>query len=66
MSFLITNAVLQSESFNLSIGDPHRVVEMQLTAQVTGPDDCSNGFFINGRSFWPDSPNVVAWGHPLV
>ena len=66
LSFSLKNAVVTSETFSLSIGDPYRIVEIGLDVEVSGPDDCDNGFFINGRSFFPDMPHILAWGHPLL
>jgi hypothetical protein len=66
VKFTLKNVEIDSESFQNSIGDPHRMVTMQGSAQVAGPEDNTNGLFVDGKSFFPDAPHILAWGHPLV
>jgi hypothetical protein len=64
MAFYIKGAVLESEGFSSSIGD-NKVVDLNFSAQLGGPEESENGLFIYGSSFFPDRPRVVAWGNPL-
>jgi len=56
---------LLSETLSLSIGDPHRIVELSFDCQVAGPEDNASGLFIDGKAFFPDYPKILAWGLPL-
>ena len=62
----LKNVEIDSESFQSNIGDPHRIVTLQGSAQVAGPEDNSNGLFVDGKSFFPDAPHILAWGHPFA
>jgi len=62
MYFNIKNAHLNSESFDLNIGD-NKVVDIKFTASIAGPEDLNGGLFISGRSFIPNKPKIVSWGN---
>ena len=66
VSFVLKNVEIDNESMTNAVGDPHRMVTIQGTAQIAGPEDSTNGLFVNGKSFFPDAPHILAWGHPLV
>ena len=66
VTFTLKNVEIDSESFQSNIGDPHRIVTLQGSAQVAGPEDNSNGLFVDGKSFFPDAPHILAWGHPFA
>jgi hypothetical protein len=65
MAYYIKGAVLESEGFELAIGD-NKVVDLNFHAQISGPDDLDNGLFIFGSSFFADRPRILSWGDPLV
>tara|TARA_A200000159_G_C7324793_1_gene340444 strand:+ start:320 stop:1633 length:1314 start_codon:yes stop_codon:yes gene_type:complete len=64
MAFYIKGAVLDAEGFSSSIGD-NKVVDLNFSAQIGGPEDSDSGLFIYGSSFFPDRPRIVSWGQPL-
>jgi hypothetical protein len=64
--FTLKNVVLLDEGTSLSIGDPHRLVSLSFDCQVAGPEDNASGLFIWGKSFFPNYPKILAWGHPLT
>lgn len=66
ITFRLKNVVLISEGLDHSVSDPHRIVELELNCQIAGPEDNNSGLFIWGKSFFPDLPRILAWGHPLV
>jgi len=64
--FELKGAVLVSEGLEHSVNDPHRLVELEFNCQISGPEDNKSGLFIYGKSFFPDFPKILAWGHPLI
>jgi len=64
MYFNIKNARLNSESFTLDV-ENHKIVDIQFTASIVGPEDLNEGLFISGRSFLPNKPKIVSWGNPI-
>lgn len=65
VTFELRNVVLDSEILTNTVDDPHRLVELNLSCQISGPEDNSSGLFMKGKSFFPDMPKILAWGHPL-
>lgn len=64
MTFIIKNARVSSETFNLDISD-HKIVDLKFTSSIVGPDSRGEGLFISGRSFLPQKPKILSWGNPL-
>lgn len=64
MKYIIKGAVLESEGFSLNIGD-NKIVELTLSASVSGPEDKDAGLFIFGKSFLADKPSILSWGNLL-
>jgi hypothetical protein len=65
ITFRLKKVVLMSEGLEHSVNDPHRTVELDFNCQISGPEDLNSGFFIWGKSFFPDMPRILAWGHPF-
>ena len=65
--FYFKKAILDSESFNSSIAASGKLVEVKFSVSMTDPSkDFDEGFFMFGKSFFPDIPKIIAWGNPLI
>lgn len=64
MIFYFKGAMLDKESFDSSVSD-NKKVTLNFSVPVGGADDKDHGMFIFGKSFFPDRPNLLAWGNPL-
>jgi hypothetical protein len=66
VSFYFKNALLDSESLSQSIGDAGRTVDVSFSLPISDPTLSQHeGFYMFGKSFFPDRPKILAWGHPL-
>ena len=62
----LRGALIDTEAFNSSVDGSSKLVEISLSLPVASPDsNCDEGFFMFGKSFFPSSPKIVAWGQPL-
>lgn len=64
MRFVVKNVLVEEESFDLNLSDS-KIVKMKFTSSVAGNEDLSSGLFISAKSYMPDRPQILAWGHPL-
>lgn len=64
MAYYLRGAVLQNESFSSSISD-NKIVDLNFSVPIAGVDQKEKGLFIYGKSFFPDRPQLLAWGQPL-
>jgi hypothetical protein len=64
MAFYLKSAILDEESFTSSVSD-NKIVNLRFTVPVGGADDKDAGFFITGKSFFPERPNLLSWGNRL-
>lgn len=66
VGFYFKNALLDSESLSHSIGDSGRLVDVSFSLPISDPNFSHHeGFYMFGKSFFPDRPKILAWGHPL-
>ena len=66
VAFYIKDALLDSESFESSIQASAKLVELSFSVAMADPtQNCHEGFFMFGKSFFPEIPKIVAWGRPL-
>lgn len=64
MAYYLKGGVLLNESFSSSISD-NKTVELNFSIPVGSPEQKDKGLFIYGKSFFPDRPQLLAWGRPL-
>ena len=64
--FYFKKAQLDTEAFQSAVeGTASKIVELSFTTPIADPMICDEGFFMFGKSFFPEAPKIVAWGHPL-
>ena len=64
MAFYFKGATLDQENFTSSISD-NKVVDLNFTVPIGGCGDEDDGFFIFGKSFFPDKPSILSWGNMI-
>lgn len=67
LSFYFKKAILDTESFQSSVDSQAKTVELTFSLDYTDPESTptDEGFYIYGKSFFPERPKILAWGHPL-
>jgi len=67
LSFYFKKARLDTESFQSSVDSQAKTVELTFSLDYTDPESTPSdeGFYIYGKSFFPERPKILAWGHPL-
>ena len=66
VAFYFKGALLDSESLSSSIESSAKSVEVTFSLPMSDPHtNLDEGFFMFGKSFFPEIPKIIAWGNPL-
>lgn len=65
--FYFKQALLDTEAFESSVQSNAKTVELTFSLDHSDPETVpqNKGFYIFGKSFFPERPKIMAWGHPL-